>query len=171
MEIGAFLLLTLFLLKCTAAGIPDNSAVQYYDPQNTEVAGFEPIKHDALKAASILMFLFLGVILLQLLPLPDATLRIVSPNALQLYEIFGGTSASLHTISINRYATSQELLLLLSYLSVFFVIIGHFRTKSQLRSLVMAIFYIGGFLVLFALLQKATWTEGSSGSIRLMIFF
>jgi len=150
MEIGAFLLLIIFLLKRTIDGSSCES-------RPVEEGGFEPLRHGALKAASILMFLFVALVLLQLLPLPDAVLHMVSPNALRLYEQFGGSAASFHSISVNRYATRQELLLLLSYLSVFFVIIGHYRTKQQLRSLVLALFYIGAFLVLFALLQKVTW--------------
>ena len=157
MEIGAFLLLTIFLLKGTIAGSADNPAGPKCDPRYLETGGFEPLKRGALKSAFILLFLFLGSVLLQLLPLPDFILRLVSPTALQLYEKFGDRAASLHTISINRFATRQELLLLLAYLSVFIVIIGHFRTKNQLRTLVMAIFYIGGFLILFALVQKGTW--------------
>lgn len=157
LEIGAFLLLTIFLFKGTISGSQDTPAEPACDPGHSEAGGVEPLKHGLLKAASFLLILFLGLVLLQLLPLPDSILLLVSPTSLQLYDKFGGSAASLHSISINRFATRQELLLLLAYLSVFFVIIGHFRTKNQLRTLVMALFYIGGFLVLFALVQKATW--------------
>lgn len=157
LEICAFLLLTVFLFKCTIAGSQDTPAEPACDPGHSEAGGVEPLKHGLLKAVFILLILFLGLVLLQLLPLPDFILLLVSPTSLQLYEKFGGSAASLHSISINRFATRQELLLLLAYLSVFFVIIGHFRTKNQFRTLVMSLFYIGGFLVLFALVQKATW--------------
>jgi O-antigen ligase len=158
-EIGAFLLLMLFLLKGTITGFRCNSAELPYDATGSEPGGFEPLKKGALRAAVILLALFVGLVFLQLLPLPGAILRMVSPTSLQLYEKFGGATAALHSISINRYATRQELLLLLSYLSVFFVIIGHYRSKDQLRSLVKAVFYMGCFLVLFALVQKVTWND------------
>ena len=157
LEIGALLLLMLFLCKLTITGLSGNSISQNGYSQNAEGSGFEPLKHGPLKAATILFTLYIGIILLQLLPLPDSILGLVSPAALQLYNKFGGTAHALHTISTNRYATRQELLLLLAYISVFVVIIGHYRTKDQLRSLVMALFYTGFFLVVFALLQKATW--------------
>lgn len=150
-EIGAYLLLTLFLLKGTVTGFKDCSANDF------EQGGFEPLKKGALKIAVIMGALFAGLVVLQLLPLPDAMLRLLSPSSLQLYEQFGGAAPAPYSISINRYATRQELLLLAAYLAVFIVIIGHYRTKEQLSSLVRTIFYIGCFLVLFALLQKVTW--------------
>ena len=156
-EIGAYLLLMLFLLKGTMAGFGADNSEAAYDGGGFEAGGFEPLKKGALKAAVIMLSLFVGLIALQLLPLPDALARTLSPASLQLYEKFGSSASSLHSISINRYATRQELLLLLAYLSVFIVIIGHYRTKKQLRSLVKTIFFTGCFLVLFALLQKATW--------------
>ena len=156
-EIGAYLLLMLLLFKGTLTGFKDNINAASYDGNGAESGGFEPFKKGPLKAAAILMALFVGLVFLQLLPLPDAILQVVSPNALHLYEKFGGASTSFHSISINRYATRHELLLLLAYLSVFFVIIGHYRTKKQLSSLVCTVFYLGIFLVLLALLQKATW--------------
>jgi O-antigen ligase/tetratricopeptide (TPR) repeat protein len=155
-EISAYLLLILFLFKGTITGFKYSVSEQDYNSENVATGGFEPLKKGNLKAAVILLALFVELVFLQLLPLPDAVLRLVSPTSLKLYQQFG-TSESLHSISINRYATRNDLQLLLAYLSVFFVIIGHYQTRSQLRSLVKTIFCMGIFLVLFALLQKLTW--------------
>jgi O-antigen ligase len=157
MELSAFLLLLVFLLKSTCDGYPGSAAGGTPDYQSNAAGGFKPFRHGILTIAAILLLLFITVVLLQLLPLPLPLLRLLSPQALQLYETFGAPAATLHSISINHFATRQELLLLLTYLSLFIVIIGHYRTKRQLRSLVQAIFALGCFLVLFALVQKATW--------------
>ena len=157
LETGAFLLLLLFLYKLTLTGLTGHSVGHDGYSPNAEGSGFEPLKQGPLKAALILFILYVFVVLLQLLPLPDSILGAISPAALHLYKKFAGTAQTFHTISTNRYATRQELLLLLAYISVFVVIIGHYRTKAQLRSLVMALFYTGFFLVLFALVQKGTW--------------
>ncbi|MDP3014030.1 MAG: O-antigen ligase family protein [Candidatus Subteraquimicrobiales bacterium] len=95
---------------------------------------------------------------LQIVPLPDWLLGLISPSACRIYKTFANDAAgSWRTISIYPDATIQELFKLLSYTSVFFVVINHYRTKAQVNSLVRIIIYMGCFLAVFAVLQKMTW--------------
>ncbi|MBN1663687.1 MAG: O-antigen ligase family protein [Deltaproteobacteria bacterium] len=93
-----------------------------------------------------------------MLPLPPAVLQAISPAALATYRDFGNyPPGTYHAVSLNPYATRQALILFLSYAAVFFVVISHYRTKAQVKSLVKTILYMGVFLVIFAIVQKLTW--------------
>ncbi|MBA4373825.1 MAG: hypothetical protein C0402_13315 [Thermodesulfovibrio sp.] len=110
------------------------------------------------RASVFLFFSFLLLVLFQLLPLPEGLLRVISPLSLATYKKFGYLAGdSLLPVSTIPYVTVQELLKLLSYAAVFYVIISHYRTRVQLHSLVKTILYIGISLALFAVIQKVTW--------------
>ncbi len=106
----------------------------------------------------ILFMALIAVILFQMLPLPALLLNIISPASLETYRQFlNNPEGTFYPVSINPYATRQELLKLLAYAAVFFVIVSHYRTKEQVNSLVWTILYMGCFLVVFAIVQKMTW--------------
>ncbi|MFO7667338.1 MAG: O-antigen ligase family protein [Desulfobacterales bacterium] len=111
-----------------------------------------------LKCLSILFICLAGIILFQMLPLPEALLQIISPTALATHRNFGNhATGAFHTVSINPYATRQELFKLLAYAAVFVVVVSHYKTKAQVDALVKAILYMACFLVVFAVLQTVTW--------------
>ena len=142
MEIAAFCLLFILLLKNASM----NGTISLMPARNVF-------------AVSVVLFACLvGLFLLQMLPLPEKVLGLISPSAMAVYRKFGRYAAStLHTISINPYATRRELFNLLAYAAVFYVIVKHYRTKEQLHSLIKTILGIAGFLVVFAIIQKLTW--------------
>ena len=106
----------------------------------------------------VLCLLLFLLILFQMLPLPEALLNTISPASLATYRDFGNPPAgAFHPISLNPDATRQELFRLLGYAAVFLVIVGHYRTKEQVNSLVKTILFMGCFLVVFAIVQKMTW--------------
>ena len=93
-----------------------------------------------------------------MLPLPEALLKAISPSSLATYRDFGNSpGGALHPISLNPDASRQELFRLLAYAAIFFVIVSHYRTKDQVKSLVKMILIISCFLVVFAIIQKMTW--------------
>ena len=103
------------------------------------------------------LMLFL-LCLFQMLPLPESLLKAISPSSLATYRDFGNSPAgAFHPISLNTDATRQELFCILCYAAIFFVIVSHYRTKDQVYSLVKTILFMGGFMVVFAIVQKMTW--------------
>jgi len=73
-------------------------------------------------------------------------------------QTFGNYPAgAYHQISLNPDATRQELLRILAYAAIFYVIVSHYRTKEKVQPLVKTILAMGCFLVLFAIVQKMTW--------------
>jgi O-antigen ligase len=140
LEIIAFSLFFLLLLKKTLEPSP------------------APTPRHPLAWLSILFICLTGVILFQIIPLPDFLLKIISPTALATYRNFGNDAAgAFHPVSINPYLTRQELFKLLAYAAVFFVVVNHYKTKAQVNTLVKAILYMACFLVAFAVLQTMTW--------------
>jgi hypothetical protein len=107
--------------------------------------------------SSALCLLFFLLCLFQLLPLPEALLKAISPSSLATYQDFSnGPADAFHPVSLNPDATRQALFRLLCYAAVFFVIVSHYRTKDQVYSLVKTILFMGCFLVVFAIVQKMT---------------
>ena len=107
---------------------------------------------------SALCLLFFLLCLFQMLPLPEALLKVISPSSLATYRDFGNSpGGALHPISLNPDASRQELFRLLAYAAIFFVIVNHYRTKDQVKSLVKMILCMGCFLVVFAIVQKLAW--------------
>ncbi len=117
---------------------------------------------------NILVIFFIGLVLFQLVPLPEGVLKVISPSA---GEIYAGTKSALapavaggaleyglnSTVSLYPYATRTELLKLLSYAGVFFLITGNFKTARQNERFLCAIVFIGFFIALFGLVQHFSW--------------
>jgi O-antigen ligase len=144
MEIVAFSLFFLYVIHHILAGKP------FFDARPG--------------GSTILLILFMVVIalvLFQMLPLPRGLLKLISPASLSTWQAFGNdpTGASYHPVTLNPWATRQELFKVLSYVAIFFIIISHYRTKEQVHSLVKTILWMGCFLVLFAIVQKMTWND------------
>ena len=100
----------------------------------------------------------IGVILLQLVPLPIDFLRTISPSTVELLAISGvAEKGSWHSLSLYPHITKDELYKILAYFSVFVVIIHHYRTKEQIGRVVNTIIVLGCGLVIFAIIQKLTW--------------
>ncbi len=144
MEIIAFSIFFLYLIKKTLE-YPVSLALS---PQSSV------FRH----LPSVLCLLLFLLCLFQMLPLPEALLKAISPSSLATYRDFGNSPAgAFHPISLNTDATRQELFRILCYAAIFFVIVSHYRTKDQVYSLVKTILFMGGFMVVFAIVQKMTW--------------
>ena len=113
------------------------------------------------RAARAILFLFLllvGLVLLQLLPLPEFLLRLISPASLELHRSVGADRpGGFDTVSIAPDATLQELLRFLCYAAVFYLVAARFRSKEQIMLLVRTILFTGVLLVVIAVAQKLTW--------------
>ncbi len=107
--------------------------------------------------------IFLFVVVLQLIPLPCAFLRIISPGTVSLRgELLSGIPDAegpfgFMPLSLYPNATLHDLRLLLAILAVFVVVVNVYRRPVQIKKLLMFIALIGGFICLLALAQYLFW--------------
>jgi O-antigen ligase len=121
-------------------------------------AGFTFPQGRPARAILSLFLLLVALVLLQLLPLPDFLLRLISPASLELHRSLGAARpGGFNTVSIAPDATFQELVKLLSYAAVFCVVAARFRTTEQIRPLVRTILFMGVLLTVLAVAQKLSW--------------
>lgn len=108
---------------------------------------------------------FILVAVVQLIPLPPAFVRMVSPNTVSLktellHDLPNSPEAlSSPTLSFYAYATRHDLRIVLAVVAVFVVVLNVYRKPEQIKRLLQAIVMIGGA---FALLSLAQTISGSS---------
>ncbi|UCD49586.1 MAG: O-antigen ligase family protein [Phycisphaerales bacterium] len=104
---------------------------------------------------------FALVVVVQLIPLPAAGVRILSPNtAARKVELLGDLAngaegLSSMTISFYRHATRHDLRLVLAVIAVFAVVLNVYRRPDQITRLLATIAAVGGGVALLALAQNA----------------
>ena len=109
---------------------------------------------------NIVIFLFILIILLQLIPLPGFLIRLISPNTHEIIETTREALArpefgkGLGTVSLYVYATRGDLLKVLVYASIFFLIIHHTRNRTRVNSIIITIILTGCLVSLYALFEK-----------------
>jgi O-antigen ligase len=132
-------------------------------------------------------FLFIGLILFQMLPLPPSVIKYLSPNTYKLYEqtlpgwpsltnsSFISSKRSTSTevanrksqiaihnwrsISIYKHTTKAELFKILAYIGVFFLIINNLVTEEQIKRLGVAIIIMGSVVAFLGIIQMASGTD------------
>ena len=123
------------------------------------------------------ILLFIALVLFQMTPLPPSALRLMSANAYQLYEellpyswpaseakdvgelVSEIRGPGWRSLSVYAGATKGELLKLLSYAAVFFLVVNNLRTKRQLGRLTKTVIGVGFFISLLGILQYLSGTE------------
>ena len=90
-------------------------------------------------------------LVMQLVPLPQAVLELLSPTAMMIYELESPTREYL-SISLQKFSTFNELLKRLMYVSVFLIIVFLLKTRTQLKSAVYLLLALGLFQCMFAFL-------------------
>ncbi len=115
----------------------------------------------------VIMCLFLAVVLLQLVPLPAALVKLLSPATYRLYaEAAAHTDVSLPAflpLSVSSQATEMELYRLLAYFATFLLIVNNIRSPRQIRRIVVIIVAVG--------LLESFYGLGEYFSGRHQIFF
>ena len=118
------------------------------------------IKKSNLVPFLIGIFLFLIIIVFQLIPLPKSVLLAVSPHTALFYDrifslISGWTQKSL---TFNAYETQFELYKLIAYAMVFFIIVLGINSKKRINKLILAIFLTGFVISIFGIMQNYSYT-------------
>jgi O-antigen ligase len=105
-------------------------------------------------------FLFIALIIIQILPLPKAFLSIFSPQTLVLYNNFRvNNSLSFFTLSIYPEATINFLIRILSCLCVFFVVLNYIDSKEKIRRLLFTLILVGFLVSFYGLMQRVSIPE------------
>ncbi len=106
---------------------------------------------------NLMFFLFISLIVIQMIPVPSQMIKWLSPHRFKLYETILPEKSSMLTVSICPYQTKIELLKLISYIGMFFVGLRIFDSKKKIKRAVIVIFIAGvleAFLGLFQMLTK-----------------
>ncbi len=140
MEIVSFLIFAAWLLK----NLTCESSAKDFPDQAVESAN---------KKLFISFSLILCIIVFQILPLPSQILSVLSPKNSFLYQTLIDDQAW-RTISICPNATFDQMMKVMSYAAVFFVIIHHYNNEEKMKGLFRALIYIGCSLAFLAVVQK-----------------
>jgi len=118
--------------------------------------------------------LFFLLVLFQMVPLSPSVIEHISPNTYDLYiqtvpgygvlqeadlnNASDNISAN-RPLSIYSHATRDELLKVLAYVAVFFLIINNIKTRDQMRRLVLAIIITGTVVAFLGIMQMLSGTN------------
>ena len=96
-----------------------------------------------------------GIVVLQIIPMPRDLLNLLSPKTTELYQTFlEGDLTSWRTISTAPHASVSGIILFLSYASVFTVVLQHYNTEEKIQGLFRLIIVIGCSLAVLAVLTR-----------------
>lgn len=103
-------------------------------------------------------FVVFAAMLLQITPLPEEWLQLISPKNYELLNILGEKQ---HTVSLNSFFSQEVLVRFFCYVIVFWLIIYNARTKTNLTILAMTILGIAAIEVLYGLANRnhMLWIE------------
>ncbi len=119
----------------------------------------EPFLHEV--PGLVPLSLFLGYILLQLVPLPPFLLKVVSPGAYDLYRetLWAADPHAWGSVSVNMKATVSEFLKTAA-LAAFYVVTVHVLAKKDLlKKTVWIVVVFASVLALFSMLQHVLWNN------------
>ncbi len=105
----------------------------------------------------VLILSFLALMLFQMLPLPLNTIKLLSPAAHSVYSVAASAlklQVEWRTISLDPVATREELLRVLTYAMLFWIVLNRFREREQVERVIVTIIGVGFFLAVFAIIHK-----------------
>lgn len=103
--------------------------------------------------------LFLGIVIFQLLPLPDVIFGFLAGHSADLYRDFisAAVKPSFLPLSICPYSTLSELFKFIAYAAVFFVALDTLRSRRQFNYFFNMIIILGVLISIMAIVQKYTY--------------
>jgi hypothetical protein len=104
--------------------------------------------------ALVFLCLFIGLIFLQLVPLPGSVIQIISPQAASLYQgVQEVTGRFPNTLSVVPYATKIALLQVIAYTGAFVLTLAVATSRKRIRVLAALLVCMGLFQVLYGMYQ------------------
>lgn len=102
---------------------------------------------------------FAGFGVLQIIPLPSALVKIISPATFHLYSLYAVDKDPQMFLSLYPYKTRTELIRIFTYALFFLLFAYAVRGAHSLDRVIKILSYCGFALAVFALVQKATWND------------
>jgi tetratricopeptide (TPR) repeat protein len=96
---------------------------------------------------------FLFLVVLQIVPLPQSIVSIISPQTVSLKKELLDQTANNLTISFYSSATKNDLRIILAVISVFVVVLNVFTTYEKIKRLLKAIVCVGAAVAIIAIIQ------------------
>ena len=103
--------------------------------------------------------LFVGLLIVQLIPLPHSLLQTLSPQTASLKsELLADVAGApdRYTLTFNRFTTLQQLQMVLAVSTLFVVVLHAYRAPARLRRLLMTVMGVGALVALLAAYQDLT---------------
>lgn len=158
MEIVSFIIFGAWLMKTQSAESPPRDRRASRAHRAGRIGQGAKGREQGAGSILILLVSFILIAILQIIPLHEKVLSVISLSTIRVYKTFADDAfGTWRTLSLYQGATIDELFKLLAYSAIFLVIINNYRTRAQVNSLFRTIIYMGCFLVIFAMLQKMTW--------------
>ena len=109
---------------------------------------------------NIFFVLIISLIVIQLIPLPPFIVKFVSPHTFEIkknvYELTSASSNGANAwmnLSLYNYATYKELIKVLSYAALYFIIINTVRDRNRIKILIYVLVVMGLFQVFYGIAQ------------------
>lgn len=102
--------------------------------------------------------LFLGYMLIQVIPFPQFVIKLLSPNTYEIYQETLGVldPNAWYSISVNKKATLQEFFRYASYVCIYFLTVQLLTAKERLKTTITVIISFTSALSIFSILQYYT---------------
>ena len=101
------------------------------------------------------IFLFIGLVLFSLIPLPKFILGFLSPATTKLYNLgLGDLYSSFRPLSIYAWQTKVELYKVLAYAGVFFLIVNNIWRRKDINKVLISIITMGSLLSIIGLAAR-----------------
>ncbi len=120
----------------------------------------ELVRHETTRQEKILLAVPAALIaygLVQIVPLPQAIVGVLSPAAYRVYRYYSVGAAGFMPLSLDTYRTTIELLRETAALIVFLIVVKSGRETGVLRRMMRYLVVAGFCISMFAIIQKATW--------------
>ena len=105
---------------------------------------------------NLVIILFLILVTFQLMPFPDPLISLISPNTKRVFDFYTSDFSNLlnlKTFSLNPWVTRGELLKLLTYGMVYFLVASNFNGKKKKNKLILSIMIIGFIEAFYGIIQ------------------
>lgn len=101
------------------------------------------------------LMLFLGFMVVQLIPLPPPVLKFLSPDTFSLYRdtVWAGGGTGWGPLSVCREATLKDFLRIASYASFYILTVQLLSNRENLKKAVSVIVFLASLIAFFAILQ------------------
>jgi len=160
MELGIFLIIILGAVKVmsnqsSVTGKSTNNKLRITNPQSL-------ITHNYVLISTVVLTLFLGLVVFQMVPLPEGIVKIISPktyelrNQLSVKNLGLGYQSSVTTLSFFPLVTKIEFFKWLA-LTGLFIFLLHWKLSDDryriINHLIVAIFLVGAFQCLYGIFE------------------